>query len=146
MAMVPFDAARCATLMRRALTTMAVGAFLAGCPGALDKPERFSMNMDSGTCSDVETTIFIPTCGGVGCHENPGAAGNLDLVTPGVAARIKAATSTCMAKPMTSYLLEKLKPSPGCGSRMPIGASDPFPADQYLCLEQYLAKLADGGI
>ncbi len=117
---------------------------MTGCPGALDRPERFYM--DAGTCSDVETTIFVPSCGGVGCHENPGAAGNLDLVGPGVAARIKASTSTCMAKPMTSYLLEKLKPSPGCGARMPLGASDPFPADQYKCIEQYLAKLSDGGI
>ena len=102
--------------------------------------------MDAGVCSDVETTIFIPTCGGVGCHESPGAAGNLDLVAPGVAARIKGVTSTCMAKPLTSYILAKLKPSPGCGATMPLGSSDPLPADQVKCIEKYLAKLADGGV
>ena len=101
--------------------------------------------MDAGVCSDVETTIFVPSCGGVGCHENPGAAGNLDLVSAGVAGRIKAATSTCMARPMTSYLLEKLKPSPGCGALMPLGSNDPLPAVQVKCVEQYLARLADGG-
>src|SRR5688572_19208999 len=101
--------------MRCALSVLTV-ALLSGCPGNLDRPERFYM--DAGVCSDVETTILIPSCGGVGCHENPGAGGNLDLVSAGIAGRIKAATSTCQTKPMISYLLEKVKPNPSCGATM----------------------------
>lgn len=103
--------------------------------------------MDAGVdggCPDVERDLFIPSCGGVGCHENPGAANNLDLVTAGVAARIKAANSTCMAKPTPAFILEKVKATPGCGSRMPPGT--PLDAFQISCLEAYLSKLADGGI
>lgn len=136
-------------LMRRALgvvAVVAVGASLSGCPGQLDRPERFYM--DAGGCSDVETTIFVPSCGGAGCHENPGAASNLDLVSPGVAGRIRAATSTCMTKPMGPYILEKVKPAPGCGSVMPLGASgaELLSADALKCLEQYLGAVADGGL
>ena len=129
-------------LMRRAIGVLAVGALLSGCPGNLDRPERFYM--DAGDCSDVEKLIFIPTCGGAGCHENPGAASNLDLVSAGAGARIKAATSTCQAKPMTSFLLEKVKASPACGATMPLG-SDPLGPNEMKCLEGYLARLTDGG-
>jgi hypothetical protein len=144
MATFPLNTARCATLMRRALALAAVGAWLSGCPGPLDRPERFYMDAGGG-CSDVETTIFIPSCGGAGCHENPGAASNLDLVSAGVGPRIKAATSTCQSKPMSELILEKVKPSPSCGSVMPLGA-DLLSADAVKCLEQYLATVTDGGI
>ena len=130
-------------MMRRALGMLAVGALLTGCPGNLDRPERFFM--DAGDCSDVEKLIFIPTCGGAGCHESPGAANNLDLVTPGAAGRIKAAVSTCQGKPMASFLLEKVKASPSCGASMPLG-SDPLGPNELKCLEGYLSKLGDGGI
>ncbi len=101
--------------------------------------------MDAGDCSDVEKTIFTPTCGGAGCHENPGAASNLDLVSPGVAARIKAATSTCQTKPMPAYILEKVKASPSCGALMPLGAEALGP-NELKCLQVYLARLGDGGM
>ncbi len=100
---------------------------------------------DGGECSNIETTLFIPTCGGAGCHENPGAASNLDLVSSGVSARIKAATSTCMSKPMLSFILEKVKPGPGCGSLMPLGSPALLP-NELKCLTAYLGNLADGGI
>lgn len=125
------------------LLFLAAAAVLSGCPGNLDRPERFFM--DAGDCSDVQKTIFTPTCGGAGCHENPGAASNLDLVSAGVATRLKAGTSTCQTKPIATYLLEKVKASPSCGARMPLG-SDPLGPNELKCLEGYLARLGDGGM
>ncbi len=115
---------------------MVVGALLAGCPGELDRPERFD-------CTDVEAKIFKPKCGTVGCHGNPGAANNLDLVAPGVKGRLNSQISTCQSKPMKSFMLEKLKGTPGCGTLMPLGG-DPLTADEYKCVEDYLSGL-DGG-
>lgn len=105
--------------------------------------------MDAGVdggCPDVEKALFVPSCGGVGCHESPGPANNLDLVSPGIPARIRAATSTCQAKPMGAFILEKVKPSPGCGGIMPLGATEPLGAFEVACLEEYLGKVADGGL
>ena len=132
--------------MRRALGVLAMAAVLSGCPGSLDRPERFVMDAGvDGGCPDVEQALLIPSCGGVSCHENPGAANNLDLVAAGVAARIKASTSTCQGKPMVSFLLDKVKATPACGAQMPLG-SDPLTPFEVQCLESYLAKLGDGGI
>ena len=129
-------------LMRRAALLSLAGWMLCGCPGNLDRPERFFM--DAGVCPDVEQTIFIPTCGGSGCHENPGAANNLDLVSPGVAGRLATGLSTCQGKPLRTFMLTKLSGPPGCGAQMPLGA-DPLSADQLMCITEYLAAL-DGGM
>ena len=91
--------------MRRAAIVCVAGALLAGCPGDLERPERFYK--DAGTdCSDVQKAIFIPTCGGAGCHENPGAANNLDLFSPGVDSRLSTQISTCQGKPLRTFMLE----------------------------------------
>ena len=133
-------------LMRRTMVLTALGALLAGCPGSLDPRFFMDAGVDGGgVCPDVETKLFVPTCGGAGCHENPGAAGNLDLVSPGVGARLKAAISTCQAKPMISYMIDKVKPAPTCGAVMPLG-SDPLGPNELRCLQAYLDRLVDGGI
>jgi len=137
--------------MRRPLVLLAFGALLSGCPGALANPERFLVATDAGMdggmlCGDVEKTILLPSCGGAGsCHENPGAASNLDLVGAGIPARIRAQTSTCQSKSMTAFILEKVKPSPSCGGPMPL-AADPLSDFAISCLEKYLADVVDGGI
>ena len=129
-------------LMRRVAIACVVGALLSGCPGRLENRERFYK--DAGMdCSDVENKIFIPTCGGAGCHENPGAANNLDLVTAGTAARINTQISTCQAKPMRTLIVQKLRGAPPCGAPMPLG-SDLLSDNEYNCVVAYLAKL-DGG-
>ena len=130
--------------MRRTAIVSALGSLLlSACPGNLDRPERFYK--DAGDCTDVQNKIFIPTCGGSGCHENPGAAGNLDLSSAGVAGRINSQLSTCMGKPMKSYLFEKLGPNPACGAKMPLG-SDALSANELKCVRDYLARIADGGV
>src|SRR6187551_2514877 len=90
---------------------MALSALvLAGCPGTLDDKERFLADAgkagngasepdggdaappdagpDLGSCGDVVTRIFVPSCGGTGCHGAIAAQQDLDLVSPGVAARV----------------------------------------------------------
>ena len=129
--------------MRRAMLVLALGAVCVGCEGRLERRERFIM--DAGAdCSDVEKTIFKPACGGSGCHENPGAASNLDLVTAGVAGRL-GGLSTCQSKPMKTYMLEKVSMAPGCGQPMPFNA-DALTAAEMKCLTDYMATVGDGGI
>ena len=142
--------------MRRPLVVLAASALLFGCPGALDHPERFldggadggtDGGMDAG-CGDVEKTIFALSCGGAGsCHESPNPQSNLDLIAPDAGGRIRSATSTCMAKPMSVMILERVKPNPSCGnSIMPLGGT-PLTPGEYACLEAYIKNLnSDGGL
>ncbi len=122
-----------------------VGAWLFGCEGRLERRERFITDAGGNEdCTDVEAKIFKPACGGSGCHENPGAASGLDLVSAGVKARLDV-TSTCMSKPMKTYMLEKVSMTPGCGQPMPFNA-DALTAAEMKCLTDYMATVGDGGI
>jgi len=124
---------------------------LAGCPGTLEHKERFLVAVagasndsdggavpveagsdadtgsDLGPCGDVVTRIFVPSCGGTGCHDATGPQQDLDLVSPGVAARVVgvpglgcASTLADPANPEASLLYQKLSPTPPCGSPMPL--------------------------
>jgi hypothetical protein len=144
---------RCAAL----LFGLAVAALvLSGCPGTLDNKERFLVDaghaghggrgadagdgagtpgkagsdgadLDAGPCGDVVARIFVPSCGGTGCHGATGPQQDLDLVSPGVAARVVGVTGIgCTATladpsdPEASLLYQKLSPTPPCGSPMPL--------------------------
>jgi hypothetical protein len=122
---------------------------LSGCPGRLDDPDLF---LDASSASSAGngnsavaapaclTAIFSQSCGVSGCHSAGGAAaGGLDLISPGVTARLinQQATFegvlmgpgvTCSpakfvdtATPSASWLELKLGMQvPGnCGSSMP---------------------------
>ena len=130
---------------------------LTGCPGTLAHPEHFLLAVagassggngaggggaalpgagsgaeagagpDTGPCGDVVTRIFIPSCGGTGCHGAVGAQQDLDLVSPGVADRVVGVQGTgCVStladptSPEASLLYQKLLPTPPCGSPMPL--------------------------
>jgi hypothetical protein len=125
---------------------------LTGCPGTLAHPEHFLLAVagassgdaaapvagsdagteagpgpDSGPCGDVVTRIFIPSCGGTGCHGAVGAQQDLDLVSPGVADRVVGVQGTgCISTladptdPEGSLIYQKLLPTPPCGSPMPL--------------------------
>jgi len=118
---------------------------LAGCPGTLDDKQRFLVDGGSagrgsddaaapadsdaglGACGDVVTRIFVPSCGGTGCHGATGAQQDLDLVSPGVAARVVgvsgvscATTLADPANPEASLIYQKLSPTPPCGAPMPL--------------------------
>jgi hypothetical protein len=82
---------------------------------------------DLGPCGDVVTRIFVPSCGGTGCHGSTGAQQDLDLVSNGVRERVVGVTGTgCLstladpANPEASLLYQKLSPTPPCGSPMPL--------------------------
>ncbi|MEI9942515.1 MAG: hypothetical protein WDO69_35320 [Pseudomonadota bacterium] len=84
---------------------------------------------DLGPCGDVVTRIFIPSCGGTGCHGAVGPQQDLDLVSPGVASRVVGVPGTgtgCVStladptNPEASLIYQKLSPTPPCGSPMPL--------------------------
>lgn len=132
--------------MRRALVVLLLSGVVVGCEGRLERRERFIMDSGTMDCTDVENTIFKPACGGSGCHENPGAASGLDLVSAGVKSRLTG-NSTCMSKPMKTYMLEKVSMTPGCGQPMPFN-SDALTAAELKCLQDYMATVTtgDGGM
>lgn len=132
----------------RALPLLAAAALaLSGCPGTLDDPERFF----PAECGDVEATLLVPRCGTLaGCHTAESPAGDLDLTSPGIAARVVgvSASAACggddladPASPETSILYLKVTDAPPCGSRMPLGSADLSEAEQG-CLRDWIAAQA----
>ncbi|HKO50202.1 MAG TPA: hypothetical protein VJV79_20870 [Polyangiaceae bacterium] len=121
-------------------------SLLTGCPGTLDDKQRFlaaagaggvsvaddagadaDAGPDLGPCGDVVARIFVPSCSGTGCHDATGPQQDLDLVSPGVAARVVGVSGIgCPsiladpANPEASLLYQKLLPTPPCGSPMPL--------------------------
>lgn len=102
-----------------------------GCAGTLsdEEKQRFQGLGDGGGggCGDVPARIFVPACGGSGCHGKVGAQQGLDLESPGVAARVVGVRgTTCVGlladpqNPAASLLYSKLLDQPSCGSRMPL--------------------------
>ena len=81
-------------------------SLLTGCPGKLDDKERFLVDAaladgadadavapndagsNLGACGDVVARVFVPSCGGTGCHGVTASQDGLDLVSAGVAARV----------------------------------------------------------
>jgi hypothetical protein len=63
----------------------------------------------------------------------------LDLVSPGVADRIRTNISTCRGLPLRQLIPNKLSPMPLCGTRMPYGGS--LPQDLIDCVDRYIDAL-----
>jgi hypothetical protein len=89
--------------------------------------------------------IFVPSCGGTGCHGATGAQQDLDLVSPGVAARVVgvsgigcSATLADPANPEASLIYQKLSPTPPCGSPMPL-ARPALSDDDVACVLAWIA-------
>jgi hypothetical protein len=126
-----------------ALTAVA----LAGCPGKLRDPERFTDGgvSDGGdTCPDVPTEIFAMKCAGSVCHSGNTPAQNLDLVSPGVASRVVGKPAgECkgsLADPMdpeASLLYIKIAGTM-CGSRMPSGGT--LTDSEIACVKDWIAE------
>jgi len=117
-------------------------SLLVGCPGTLTDKQRYldAINGGNGSnetageagaassaCGDVVTRIFVPSCGGTGCHGAVAAQQDLDLVSPGVASRVVgvvgtgcASTLADPANPEASLIYQKLSPTPPCGAPMPL--------------------------
>lgn len=124
----------------------------AGCAGELENPERFV------ECAPgyVEQ-LFATQCAGV-CHSGTAPEAGLDLVSPGVEARLIAAPSQtpfCEGRVMIDpeaadsdehLLVDKLLESPSCGSRMPFNA-EPLSAADVECVRRWIDDVlaAEGG-
>jgi hypothetical protein len=67
---------------------------LSGCPGRLDDPELFLDASSASTENNAVaapaclTAVFSQDCGMSGCHSPVMPAGDLDLISPGVTARL----------------------------------------------------------
>lgn len=126
-----------------------------GCPGTLHDKERFLTDAalagdadageNLGPCGDVVTRIFVPSCGGTNCHGAMAPQQGLDLVSPGVAARVVGVSGTgCTgtlaepADPTSSLLYTKLAPRPSCGSQMPL-ARPPLSDADAACILAWIA-------
>ena len=139
----------------KALFVSAVAAtwclFLAGCPGKLRDPGRFT-GVDGGgggvMCPDVPTEILAMRCAGSACHSGATPAAKLDLVSPGVAARVVGVMSTeCNgalvdpAAPDSSILYQKISGTM-CGARMPSGST--LDDTQIACIKEWISAQAPG--
>jgi len=78
-------------------------------------------------CGDVVARIFVPSCGGTGCHSANAPQQDLDLVSAGVAARVVGVSAKQCLKvladpenPEQSLLYQKLLVRPDCGAQMPL--------------------------
>jgi hypothetical protein len=137
-------------------------SFLTGCPGKLEDKEAFLVDAGSlpdagdatapaeagpgmGACGDVPTRIFVPTCGGTGCHSATAPQQDLDLASPGVASRVvgvaaKVCTGTLAdpANPAGSLIYTKLAPTQTCGAPMPL-ARPPLSDADAACVLAWIA-------
>jgi hypothetical protein len=123
---------------------------LGGCPGELSNKAEFEAyaaahgdagaptneagsspvaagSNGTGACGDVVTRIFVPTCSGTGCHSATAPQQDLDLVSPGVAARLVGVRAKqCLQvlvdpeHPEQSLMYQKLLTKPACGAQMPL--------------------------
>lgn len=134
-----------------ALLTAAFLATLSGCPGTLEDKDRFLVDAgpmdgaDAGSCGDVPTRIFVPSCGDNGCHGANAPQQGLDLVSAGLKARVVGVQAkTCsgiLADPQNaagSLLYTKLLTRPACGSQMPL-AREPLSDADVACVLAWIA-------
>ena len=110
---------------------------------------------------DAPTTRLTPKCGQLGCHSNMSPQAGLDLMSAGVAARLKAAptpgaNASCTdnfrtaylgpaSNPAMGFLFQKLMPNQApCGVAMPeLGT---WTTDDTACLTDWATAVANGTI
>ena len=131
-------------------------ALLAGCPGKLRDPGRFTgegglggAGGGSAMCPDVPTEILAKKCAGGGCHSAPTPQLGLDLVTDGVEARVLGKMAgECKhpladpADPAGSQIYLKIAGT-DCGGRMPPSA--PLSDSDIACVKTWIGGLSGGG-
>ncbi len=142
--------------MRTEIKALFVGAAaltwclaLAGCPGKLRDPGRFTDGGLGGgggaACPDVPTEILAMKCAGSSCHGATMPQLDLDLVSPGLAERVVGKMAgECKvpladpADPEGSQLYVKIIGNE-CGGRMPPGT--PLSDSEIACVKEWIAGL-----
>jgi hypothetical protein len=146
---------------RISLVLLGLGLMMAfgACAGSLDNKDEFldagfATAASSGTgvdpCGNVEATILAAKCGGSGCHGAKAPQNDLDLESPGVAARVVGVPAQlCQgiladpSSPGTSVLYTKLLSDTTCGAQMPLARPELSLMDQE-CLKTWIAKQSSG--
>jgi hypothetical protein len=131
--------------------------FTLGCAGDLDPRLKTGSGGSTGTCDAAP--LMMTKCGQLGCHSNMSPQAGLDLLSAGVATRLKAApmpgmNASCTdslrtaylgpaSNPAMGFLFQKMMPNtPPCGSPMPqLGTT----ADTA-CLTEWATAVANGTI
>ena len=131
----------------RILIFLLICSTLSACAGELENPQRFA---DCGP-GRVEQ-IFVSRCGA--CHDADEPDAFLDLVSPGVADRVIAISSTteaCEGRSLVEttdrphLLLDKVAGQPSCGSAMPLGLRA-LSVSEVECVRRWIDDtLAAGG-
>jgi hypothetical protein len=138
-----------------ALAALVVVVALGACAGSLDNKDEFldagfttatSSGSGNDPCGDVPAAILTPNCGGGGCHGTMGPQNDLDLESPGVAARVVGVTAkVCQgiladpSSPETSVIYTKLLADTTCGLQMPL-SRPPLSAMDIECVKTWIAK------
>ena len=129
-----------------------LAGLLAGCPGTLQDPNRFKVDC---VATDVPAKILTPRCGDAKCHSSIDHAAGLDLISPGLSARLVGVAARGGAgllidpdNPDGSVLVRKLTPQPPFLAQQPPGAPlDPASID---CIRRWVRLVSvlpanDGG-
>ncbi len=144
---------------RRALAVAVLSVVaLTGCPGRLERPERFGLlsadgggmpPADGGTAAPTGPEILAMRCAGSGCHGATSPAIGLDLESPGLAERVVGAPAVaCMGQTLVvavgadgSVLVDKIaNETPACGTRMPL-LRDALPASETAIIRAWIEGL-----
>ena len=141
--------------LRLVLVSSLAAAAASACAAPLDDPARF---LDGGAISeascevDPESEILAVRCAGSVCHSaTDQKAAGLDLVSPGVADRVRNVASPSAecggsmlvvpGDPGGSLLYQKLGETPPCGSRMPL-AQDPLSEEEIGCVASWIQEMS----
>jgi hypothetical protein len=110
----------------------------AGCDEEVTAPAR--------TDCDVPV-LFAQSCGGGACHDGAQPASALDLVSPGLEARVVMVSGTSCggvladpSDPVGSLLYDKLLAAPECGASMPLLA-ELFSEAERTCVRDWISGL-----
>ncbi len=118
-----------------------------GCAGELDNPARFT-NCAPGSVEQM----FQARCtsaDGKGCHGTNAPEADLDLVSPGVGARVRGLTSKSLCEgralveePGGTHLMVEKLDGAVCGSPMPLGQPSLSP-NEIECVRRWVDELAE---
>lgn len=142
--------------MNRYLFFAAFSAFLYGCPGSIDNPERFTIDGGSVpegcSLSDIHADLIVPSCASTaGCHVESNSGGGLNLANNFDSLIDADASSTCSgetlidsADPSNSLVYLKVIDPPPCGLIMPFTEGDGLNEDEAACVLQWVEQIAGG--
>lgn len=110
-------------------------------------PAEAGRDAGTGPCADAFERIIVPSCGDSGCHGSIATQQDLDLVSPGVAARVIGVPGTScpvtLADPLNpeaSLIYQKLLAPVPCGMQMPL-ARPALSTEDTACVLAWIASL-----